>query len=138
MNRATSLRRPYPTLGRRRFLWSALSGLVLATPLARAGSRLVPYRAPDWLPLVVADPDAAASLGRTYLDQHPDSRDPEALVRELERAARSEFASAEPARIAETLRALVLREFAEGKVVAVKGWTLSRTEARLYGLASLG
>jgi hypothetical protein len=111
--------------------------LLLAAPLARAGSRLGPYRAPDWLPLVVADLDAAASLGRTYLDQHLDSRDPEALVRELERAARSEFASAEPARTAETLRALVLREFAEGRVVSVKGWILSRTEARLYGLASL-
>jgi hypothetical protein len=46
-------------------------------------------------------------------------------------------AARDPLRLRRALALRTRRDFAEGRTVRVEGWILSRTEARLYAIASL-
>jgi hypothetical protein len=65
-------------------------------------------------------------VGREYLGAAPAENDP-ALLRKLLGNVRS----------AEGLDALVRADFAIGNIVQLRGWVLSRTEARWCALAAL-
>jgi hypothetical protein len=84
--------------------------------------------------------DSARVIGREYLRLVPEERDPTVLASLV--AGRL----ADDPRVMSTatdtqLRWLLLnstcRDFAEELTVTLEGWMLSRTEARLYGLAAL-
>lgn len=86
----------------------------------------------------IDDLEAARRLGRSYVEANP----AEAGERQLERLlveASSEWHAARGPVDVETMRTLARREarrdFAEDRLVAVDGWYLSRTEARLAALS---
>ena len=80
---------------------------------------------------------SAAALGRAYLAE-PRA---EAHAAHLAAALRRDLALApgplEPAALAGALDARIRRDFEEGRVVSVRGWVLSLTEARACALVSL-
>ena len=105
----------------------ALGGPVAAGP-ADAATRL---RA------VVGDPGSGRLVGEAYLSAHPAEAAPEWLPRALLRSIALDEGSLSAeddaslrARIAQQIR----KDFAQGDVASVRGWVLSRTEARLCGL----
>jgi hypothetical protein len=120
-----------PALGRRAFLLALAAGLAYA-----AAGRLAPAppaetsRAP--LEPLRRHPRSAAAIGGRYLRAHPGES---IAVRRL--AARSLRAGDGDAR-QRALRRACARDFAEGRVVRVDGFVLSRTEARLCAAALLG
>lgn len=71
----------------------------------------------------------AAALGRRYLAQHPEESDPDRLRRYVGEAVADGSAP--------RLRDRIRSEFARGELVAVDGWQITRTEARLCALAAL-
>ena len=83
----------------------------------------------------------AARLGRGYLELHPEEGDANRLVAEIEAAIAVygpiEPRDTDPDRITATLQRVVRGDYVRDQVVAVSGWVLSRTEARLYALVSL-
>jgi hypothetical protein len=123
-----------PVLGRRAFLLALAAGLAHA---AAGRLALAPpaetARAP--LPLLRRHPVSAAAIGARYLRAHPGES---AAVRRL--AARSlragDGCDGDGRRRA--LRRACARDFAEGRVVRVDGFVLSRTEARLCAAVLLG
>lgn len=90
-------------------------------------------------PAILTDPEAAARFGRAYLAAHPDEADPDWLMHQLEATVLSgtdsapETAEAMFRRFERSVRA----EYADGVVVLVDGWLVSRSEARLYALSVL-
>ncbi|MGB7931010.1 MAG: twin-arginine translocation signal domain-containing protein [Gammaproteobacteria bacterium] len=89
---------------------------------------------------ILRHPDSAAWLGRLYLDEKPREADAALLVT-LIGAARGP--ALPPASLAadEALRAdldeRIRNDFIYGNTIAVDGWLLSLTEARLCALVSL-
>jgi hypothetical protein len=85
-------------------------------------------------------PDSAAWLGRLYLDGKPREADAALLVT-LIGAARGPTLPAISPTTGEALRASlearIRNDFVYGNMVAVDGWLLSLTEARLCALVSL-
>lgn len=75
-------------------------------------------------------PAAARRVGQQVLRAVPAWRDEAVLRAGL-------FAEREAAGAARTLADEVRDDLAAGRVVAVNGWTLSETEARVYALAAL-
>jgi hypothetical protein len=88
---------------------------------------------------LVPSRESAAAIGREYLRAAPDEAVTESLVRSLVQRSAG-LASPENITDAE-LRALLdascRLDFAEGDIVRVRGWLLSRTEARTCALAAL-
>jgi hypothetical protein len=121
-------------LGRRAFLAGLLAGLCLAAA-GRVFARARPGvgAADHPLAALLRHPESAAAIGARYLRDHPDERSA-AL-----RLARPPGGVA-PDRSAwrGALRSECARDFAEGRVVRVDGWILSRTEARLCAAVELG
>jgi hypothetical protein len=129
-------------LTRRRFLLLAAA----TVPAAGAAGLLWARRGPESrvdtfagrATAFIDDLGAARRLGRSYLEANP----AEAGERQLERLlveASSEWRAARGPVDVETMRALVRRDarrdFAEDRLVAVDGWYLARTEARLAALS---
>lgn len=126
---------------RRRMLW-LLVGLGGAAGLARI-ARVFPFnsRSSGSLEAFFDRPDSARRIGAAYLRLHPQEADAASL--------RRSFASA-PGGAAGSLEAMGAGEFAgwirdrrrgdfrDGRTVAVDGWILSITEARLCALLFLG
>ena len=85
-------------------------------------------------------PDSAARLGRLYLDERPREADATLLVT-LIGAARGPALPPPSPTTDEALRAdleeRIRNDFILGNTVAVDGWLLSLTEARLCALVSL-
>lgn len=81
------------------------------------------------------DPDAARAVGRAYRDSNPKESDERRIVEALTRSNR-EWGSAGPDDVLRLGGSETKRDFAKGRVVAVDGWYLARTEARLCALAS--
>lgn len=77
--------------------------------------------------------EGARAIGRAYLEGEPGERDPAQLAARL---AESLGGGAPWSR--DDVLARVRRDYDEERVVLVRGWLLSRTEARLCALASLG
>lgn len=105
-----------------------LAACARADPLERALRELLP------------DGEAAKAVGADVLDLDPQARDPGVLVERLGRGRGAELrdlARADPGGLSRTLREQHRVDFAEDRVVAVRGWILSETEAWLYALAAL-
>lgn len=82
-----------------------------------------------------SNPGGARSIGRDYLAQAPEEADPErlnALLFEEETSS-----SLAPDDLRARVQRLRTRDFEAGDTVFVRGWILSRTEARLCALAAL-
>jgi hypothetical protein len=124
--------------GRRRLLLAAVGlaasvaigpgaiGLVLdrldaAERVSTALRKLVPHR------------ESAADLGRAYLETAAAEGSAMRLA-SLIIGGTSVAPGREAARVASNIRA----DFAAGRVVTVRGWIVSRTEARLFALCAIG
>jgi hypothetical protein len=87
-----------------------------------------------------ADPDGARAVGREYLEISPDEPDADAVLERLAGARRREWealAASDPERLVQALRHQHRDDFAHERVVAIRGWVLSETEARLCAMAAL-
>ena len=73
------------------------------------------------------DAAVAKAIGEAYLAAHPAARDAKALAADLLPSGWN----------AERLRARVVEDFRQGRVVVHRGWRLSDTEGRLFALAAL-
>jgi hypothetical protein len=89
---------------------------------------------------ILRHPDSAVWLGRLYLDEKPREADVALLVRLIDAARGPALPPVTPA-ADEALRAdlgeRIRNDFIYGNTVAVDGWLLSLTEARLCALVSL-
>lgn len=111
-----------------RTLAVGLPGLLLGLAPEPASARRLRSAAEALLP----DGRSAEVIAVAFLRAHP---------REARRARRlptSLAASGSHDEVVAALRARVRRDFREGDVVWVRGWMLSRTEARLCAFVSLG
>ncbi len=125
-------------LRRREFLRGlSAAGIVGLAPLSWA------CRGGDTLQAALSeffvDRSAAGIVGRVYLNDSPDERDPEKLVALIagdSRAAWEALSNDREALYGE-LRRRHRADFALGKVTSLDGWLLSLTEARLCALAGL-
>lgn len=128
----------------RRHILIALLGAVLSPVAVRRLPRRdrVPgagraSAVPDGLADFFGAPASAAVLGRAYLKTVPNHRDANylaALLDELPEAAHG------PAARGDLRRALArcrVADFAAGRTVAVDGWILARSEARLCAAVAL-
>lgn len=87
------------------------------------------------LALVDGDP-AIAELGGAYLETRSDTPDPETLVAEL-LPSEMTYRDVEQVSVEELrtrMHDAVIADFAAERTVAVQGWQLSATEARIAGL----
>ena len=87
-----------------------------------------------------SDPASAARVGRAVLAAVPAEATAEALVSALagdRRAELAALAASDPAALRTLLREQHRRDFEDGRTVAIDGWVLSRTEARLCAVAAL-
>lgn len=134
-------------VGRRHFmLWlgaavSTLARLSLLDPLSRRARPTRLDRAPSRLVARVAtnlfsDPAGVRRLGARYLSLHRGEDDRGGLSRRIERRLSRHQAldSAEAIRRAVVVE--VQRDFADGRVVLIDGWVVSRLEARLCALCT--
>jgi hypothetical protein len=133
-SQSPSLARHAAPLGRRAFL----AGLVAALGLVAAGrafarATTAAGSAPPPLAALLRQRSSAAAVGARYLREHPAER-AAALRAPGPRGARALDATARR----RALRRESARDFAEGRVVRVDGWILSRTEARLCAAVWLG
>jgi hypothetical protein len=89
---------------------------------------------------ILRHPDSACWLGRLYLEEKPREADAALLVTLIGAARGPALPPASPA-ADEALRAdldeRIRNDFIYGNMVAVDGWLLSLTEARLCALVSL-
>lgn len=124
-------------MDRRRFLTlGGASTLALAVPPAWGWARppLKPKAlARPALLSMLGDPGRVRELGRRYRAAVPAEDDREALVAALQ----SELGSGPPFTVDSRLEEQVRADFAAGRTVTLKGWVLSRTEARQCALFSL-
>jgi hypothetical protein len=87
-----------------------------------------------------ADPESARAVGREYLELAPDEPDADAVLERLAGPRLREWealAASDPDRLVQALRLQHRSDFAHERVVAIRGWVLSETEARLCALAAL-
>lgn len=133
---------PSAMLDRRAFI-STLSLLMTTTlPLASALASNRP-NAGDSADLVaqLTDPAAAAHLGRLYLLRNPGERDPARLIEALGRALAAlphkPPATTSPPGLHGSVNALILAEYQNEPLMAIDGWLLAPSEARLYALCAL-
>jgi hypothetical protein len=75
----------------------------------------------------------ARRIGRAYLEEHADEASERTLVRLL-----GNVWDDSPARLAAQARRAVRLDYESGRTVAVRGWILSVTEARLCALTTFG
>jgi hypothetical protein len=116
-------------------LVAALVGLAAAPPLAHiAGSSEPATR----LASLFRDRRSAASVGARYLASYPEEASPERLLDLLvaDRRLAAALAADDPVALRIAAASLVREDFLARHVARVDGWLLSRTEARLCGLAA--
>jgi hypothetical protein len=82
------------------------------------------------------DLDAAREVGSAYLKVRPEEDDERRLVRLLEASNRAWTSPRSVAQTRRLIRKQTRRDFAAADIVALDGWYLSRTEARLCALSS--
>jgi hypothetical protein len=131
---------PTPPLGRRAFLEALLAAAAwgLGAPALIGCGRARPLEGA--LAAFYADARSARAVGRAVLERHPEEGDPDTLLLQLagSRLPRWErLAAADPVGLAEALREAHRADLREDRVVAIRGWVLSRSEARLCALAEL-
>jgi len=87
-----------------------------------------------------ADPQSARTVGWEYLKLSPDEKDADTVVERLAGPRRREWqalAASDPDRLVQELHLQHRSDFGHERVVAIRGWVLSETEARLCALAAL-
>lgn len=136
-----------PRITRRRLLIAALWAGAASVPLGLARLRpwrvlveIVPADAGERLAALLAHRESAAAVGSAYLRGAPDEADLVVLVGLIA----SDLPGGRPALRRATdddLRHLLADrtrlDFEQERTVSVRGWILSRTEARLYGVVAL-
>ncbi len=86
----------------------------------------------------IATSEDARILGRVYLASQPEEASREVLTELLSaHLDLAPFGAAIDGDLKQLYRARVIRDFAEANTLTIQGWILSRTELRLFGLASL-
>jgi|GEM_PF-1353630 len=121
---------------------------LLSLGLALAGSGLLPALkalaqvgnpATDPMLAAVADPAAAASLGRAYLGAYPAEADAEQLHGLLRRTLFADLPTTVEGgdTVCQRLAQIIGDDYINGEVIDLDGWQISRGEARLYALAAL-
>ena len=134
------------SIARRRFL--TLAGLSLASiGLGRLGSLLMAEREPTAVNALgqrIVDllgcPESARVVGRAYLQRRPQEADLKLLLSSVigERVlGDARGLMADPEALDRAVRAECQRDFERGELVAIGGWYLARSEARMCGLAHL-
>lgn len=120
------------TVTRRRFLAAGAGGLLGVATFGATASGIPPVGAA--IAFETGPSDGVTRLGRAYLRDRPREAKAARLLRLL-----PEINPAAPARsqLAELARR-VEADFTEGAIVRVRGWVLSRSEARGAALVSLG
>jgi hypothetical protein len=128
---------------RRAFLLAVVAGITgVATVTARnvlMAASPDACRPPLWLAGITGKRDAVVRLGQAYLATRPAEQDSDVLSAAIDRALAPELGdesstAANPRQVIAALRRVVRAEYSRGEIVQVKGWLLSATEARLYGL----
>jgi hypothetical protein len=87
-----------------------------------------------------ADRESARAVGREYLERAPGERDADRVLEQLAGPHLREWealAASGSDRLAQMLRRQHRDDFAQERVVAIRGWVLSETEARLCALVAL-
>lgn len=82
------------------------------------------------------EPALAARIGTLYLEAVPRERSQQRLA-EMVLGVRRPESTFDPATMVAHVRARRDRDYLDGDLVAINGWLLTRTEARLCALASL-
>lgn len=124
-------------MDRRRFLaLGGISAAALTVPAAvgwpRPPSPPENLARPDLLSML-DDRNQVRELGRRYRSMVPEEDGREPLAKALKGELRPGSSTGREARLEEKIRA----DFAAGRTVTLKGWVLSRTEARQCALFSL-
>jgi len=130
-------------IGRRGFL-RAMAAVGVAGLASGGGIALFACSREDRLERALrgffADREAAGEVGKEVLALDPDAASARILMDRLGRRRGAELralADSDPERLAEWLRAQHREDFAEDRVVVVRGWVLSQTEAWLLALSAL-
>lgn len=134
------------SIARRRFL--TIAGLALVSiGFGRLGSLVMPGSESALLKALgrrivtlIGSPESARVVGRAYLQHRPQEADVRLLVSALigDRVlgdARGLMTHREA--LYHAVRAECQRDFENGELVAIGGWYLARSEARMCGLAHL-
>jgi hypothetical protein len=130
-------------IGRRQLL-RAIAGAFAAGLAAGSGLAIPACAREDPLERALrgffADREAAREVGSEILALDPQAANAGILVDRLVRLRGAELralAGSDPERLADALRAQHRADFAAERVVVVRGWVLSQTEAWLLALAAL-
>ena len=130
-------------LSRRVFLARLLAGagcLLVARGDSRGPDRgATPEALAARIVSLVPDRRQAAVLGRAYLREAPAEASVAGLVAAISTGCVPDFGShaGSEAGLRRALSARIRRDYAERRVVDVRGWLLSPTEARICALATL-
>lgn len=79
-------------------------------------------------------------VGQAYLENSPEERDPVRLLDLLvsaESGYRDDFEKGDSVHRRRIVQACIRGDYTDGRVVRVRGWVLSRTEARLYAFLTV-
>lgn len=123
-------------ISRRSFLLSGIAGLVIVGGGAvRWRSRRALEQAERELTTLLRERSAAVEIGQEYLRLFPEEGEAHALVSHILGV------EPQPAWSAAALKAAVDRrvraDFAAGQTVRIRGWVVSRTEARVSALLAV-
>jgi hypothetical protein len=129
-------------LTRRKFLFlgGAIGGCLLATPgltwLASVWQKRERALRSRLIALFHNQPSARV-IGSSYLQQHPQEANVSLLLKRVVPQAFDPLNSAGDRELMNLLQRRIRQDFREEKVVKLRGWILSATEARLCALAAL-
>lgn len=130
---------PPAQLHRRRFLAAMLLAPLLDVRSGMAADTVTTI--PTWLDAVSGEQAAVLRFGTAYLGAFPEDKDVARLLAHIEASMTVQLdGKAVPpctADRAALLQQAVRSEFLRGDFVRVEGWSLSRTEARIYAAVTL-
>ena len=123
-----------------KFAVAAAVAVVAQSQLPGAVPRAQPALLPARLAALLAHTESAKVIGREYLLSYPQEAAVDTLLDQI--AARVVVGDVGPFRMSdqrlrEQLDAVVRTDFAADRIVKLRGWVLSATEARLCALAVL-
>ncbi len=128
-------------VSRRDFLL-ALLGLLAAPAVGIGAAGTVPmHDLPPWLAAISGRPEAVLHFGTAYLQQYPEERDRKAIIAAIE-SRMADLPGGGAAADCTVDQLLILQgvvrgEYLRGEFVRIAGWSLSRTEARIYAAVAL-